>query len=1096
MKKLFNHTKRPDRNWEEDVQDGYDWDEEQDGEEYYADDEEYTGEEQNGEEYYADDEEYTGEEQDGEEYYADDEEYTGEDQDGEEYYADDEEYIGEEQDDEEYYADDEEYTGEDQDGGEYYADDDEYIGDEDGGEYYADGEEYTGDEDGEEYYADDEEYTGDEDGEEYYADDEEYIGDDDMAPVRGGKGKKSKKQGGNKIAAIWTKFLNMSTMDRIMTATGVAVLILAIVTGSVYASARMVDHQVSEFVSVGSQLDGIQMIGEQGMLAVADAKLAKIAAANAVDDENEEQKEYDEAEYTNGGTVELETVSVQKDLKIKFTNKKSGKLISNVPFSVTITDPNGKSDTWTDDDMDGIIYKKGITPGTYTVAVNALTDEKYKDYTLPTGTQKVEVKKDIAYKKVDVANEIKKESEVNAAKEDTMKNDTVVESILEDTVQWVESKKLPPTYREVAKDTVVNPEKQTAYSGRFLRIADEKITIKKGENKTLTPPDAGASNVTWGSSDGAIASVSKDGVLTGIKAGGPVTITCTYTVPASATPSPVPSTNPTATPTTEPTATPTTEPTATPTTEPTATPTSEPAEETPTPTPSTGGTGEGGSSNESQATTRSMGGGSLPTAYAQVGSTQKTYTWEVTVTEAQKPTAALEPASLNVEAGKEATAQVKVTNFTGATYQITANSNDKAATAAVDANGKITVKGVAAGDAKITVTVTMGTETKTLDVAVKVTDGIKITLDKTAVTVYPKSTAAVTASVSGSGTITADSGDKNIATVAVSDKTITVTGVKKGTATITVTYKEGSAEAKATFTVTVAGDVNPREDTKTPLKDTSGRQLYVSTGDNQYRAAAYADYYTATKFFLMEETRYTGWQTLDGKVYFFKADGSKVTGEQVIQGAKYNFASDGSLVVGSGTMGIDVSKWNGSIDWNAVKNSGVNYVIIRVGYRGSSQGALIEDPKFKTNIKGATAAGLKVGVYFFTQAVDEVEAVQEASMVLDRISGYKISYPVFLDVEGSGGRGDAIDSATRTAVCKAFCNTIKNAGYTPGVYANKTWLTSKMDAGALSGYKIWLAQYAKTPTYTGRYDLWQYRSDGKVSGISGKVDLNISYLGY
>ena len=1078
MKKLFNHTKRPDRNWEEDVQDGYDWDEEQDGEEYYADDEEYT------------DEEYTGDE-DGEEYYADDEEYTGE-EDGEEYYADDEEYIGEE-DGEEYYADDEEYTGE-EDGGEYYADDEEYIGDEDGGEYYADGEEYT----------------GDEDGEEYYADDEEYYADDDMAPARSGKGKKGKKQGGNKIAAIWTKFLNMSTMDRIMTATGVAVLILAIVTGSVYASARMVDHQVSEFVSVGSQLDGIQMIGEQGMLAVADAKLAKIAAANAVDDENEEQKEYDEAEYTNGGTVELELVSVQKDLKIKFTNKKSGKLISNVPFSVTITDPKGKSDTWTDDDMDGIIYKKGITPGNYTVAVNTLTDEKYKDYTLPTGTQKVEVRKDIAYKKVDVANEIKKESEVNAAKEDTMKNDTVVESILEDTVQWVESKKLPPTYREVAKDTVVNPEKQTAYSGKFLRIADAKITIKKGETKTLTPPDAGATDMKWSSSNLAIATVDeKTGVLTGKEAGGPVTITCTYTVPASATSSPVPSTNPTATPTTGETTTPT--PTPTPitpgtgeTTTPTPTPTPTTPETTPTtpapaekPGTSTGGTGEGGdSSGESQPAEQSVGGGSLPIAYAQVGSTQKTFTWEVTVTEVQKPTAVLEPASLNVEAGKEATAQVKVTNFTGATYKITANSNDKAATAAVDANGKITVKGVAAGDAKITVTVTMGTETKTLDLAVKVTNGIKITLDKTAVTVYPKSTAAVTASVSGSGTITADSGDKNIATVAVSGKTITVTGVKKGTATITVTYKEGSAEAKATFTVTVAGDVNPREDTKTPLKDTSGRQLYVSIGDNQYRAAAYADYYTATKFFLMEEARYTGWQTLDGKVYFFKADGSKVTGEQVIQGAKYNFASDGSLVVGSGTMGIDVSKWNGSIDWNAVKNSGVNYVIIRVGYRGSSQGALIEDPKFKTNIKGATAAGLKVGVYFFTQAVDEVEAVQEASMVLDRISGYKISYPVFLDVEGSGGRGDAIDSATRTAVCKAFCNTIKNAGYTPGVYANKTWLTSKMDAGALSGYKIWLAQYAKTPTYTGRYDLWQYRSDGKVSGISGKVDLNISYLGY
>lgn len=320
MKKLFNHTKRPERNWEEDVQDGYDWDEEQEGEEYYADDEEYTGEE------------------DGEEYYADDEEYTGEDEDGEEYYADEEELYDEES----------------------------------GYEY-----------------------------------------EDDV--------KASKKQGKKKFAAIWSKFLNMSAMDRIMAATGVAVLILAIVTGSVYASARMVDNQVSEFVSVGTQLDGIHMIGEQGLLAVADATVAKIAAANAVDEDYEDQKEYDEAEYTNGGTVELELVSVQKDLKIKFTNKKSGKLISNVPFAVTITDPKGKTATWSDDDMDGIIYKKGITPGNYTVAVNALTDEKYKDYTLPTGTQKVEVKKDIAYKKVDVSNEIKKESEINAAKEDTMK---------------------------------------------------------------------------------------------------------------------------------------------------------------------------------------------------------------------------------------------------------------------------------------------------------------------------------------------------------------------------------------------------------------------------------------------------------------------------------------------------------------------------------------------------------------------------------------------------------------------------------------------------------------------------------------------------
>ena len=907
MKKLFNHTKRPERNWEEDVQDGYDWDEEQEGEEYYADDEEYTGEE-DGEEYYADNEEYTGEE-DGEEYYADDEEYTGEDEDGEEYYADEEELYDEES----------------------------------GYEY-----------------------------------------EDDV--------KTSKKQGKKKFAAIWSKFLNMSAMDRIMAATGVAVLILAIVTCSVYASARMVDNQVSEFVSVGTQLDGIHMIGEQGLLAVADATVAKIAAANAVDEDYEDQKEYDEAEYTNGGTVDLELVSVQKDLKIKFTNKKSGKLISNVPFAVTITDPKGKTATWSDDDMDGIIYKKGITPGNYTVAVNALTDEKYKDYTLPTGTQKVEVKKDIAYKKVDVSNEIKKESEINAAKEDTMKNDTVVESVLEDTVQWVESKTLPPSYREVGKDKITNPE-TVAYSGNFLRMA----AIEPTAAPTAEP---------------------------------------TETSEPTETTEPVETTKPTAEPTE------TTKPTTEPTTAPTVSPSVSPS----------------------------------PTPVAT-------------------PTAVLESTSVTVAVEAEATSQIKVTNYTGtATYKV-ASKDDKIATARVDANGKIAVKGVAAGDTTVTATVTMGSVTKTLELAVKVTAKMAITLDKTAVTVYPKSTATVTATVSGSGTVTASSSDTNIATVSVNGKTITITGVKAGSATITAVYKEGNSEVKATCTVKV-GTSNPREDKTTVLKDTSGRELYVSDGNNQYRLAHYADYYTSSKFYIKEATRYTGWQTLDGKVYFFKADGDKVTGEQVIQGAKYNFASDGSLVVGSGTMGIDVSKWNGTIDWNAVKNSGVSYVIIRVGYRGSSQGALIEDPKFKTNIKGATAAGIKVGVYFFTQAVDEVEAVQEASMVLDRISGYKISYPVFLDVEGSGGRGDAIDSATRTAVCKAFCNTIKNAGYTPGIYANKTWLSSKMDAGALSGYKIWLAQYAKTPTYTGRYDLWQYRSNGKVSGISGNVDLNLSYLGY
>ena len=274
--------------------------------------------------------------------------------------------------------------------------------------------------------------------------------------------------------------------------------------------------------------------------------------------------------------------------------------------------------------------------------------------------------------------------------------------------------------------------------------------------------------------------------------------------------------------------------------------------------------------------------------------------------------------------------------------------------------------------------------------------------------------------------------------------------------------------------------------------------------DGTFREAKYADYYnTDIKKFYRKNTkttgeyRYTGWQQIDGATYFFDKNGNKVTGEQVIQGAKYKFNSDGSLNTGSGHLGIDVSKWNGSIDWNAVKNSGVSYVIIRCGYRGSTTGALIEDPTFRTNIKGASGAGLKVGVYFFTQAVNEVEAVEEASMVLGLIKGYNISYPVFLDVESSGGRADGIDASTRTAVCRAFCQTIQNSGYKSGIYANKTWLNEKMDAPGLSGYKIWLAQYAAAPTYSRtKYDMWQYSSKGAVSGIKGNVDMNISYMGY
>ena len=195
---------------------------------------------------------------------------------------------------------------------------------------------------------------------------------------------------------------------------------------------------------------------------------------------------------------------------------------------------------------------------------------------------------------------------------------------------------------------------------------------------------------------------------------------------------------------------------------------------------------------------------------------------------------------------------------------------------------------------------------------------------------------------------------------------------------------------------------------------------------------------------------------------------------------------------------IDVTLQLKEIDWDKVKADGVNFAMIRVGYRGSSTGALVEDPYFEQNIKGALAAGVQVGIYFFTQATNEVEAVEEASMVIALCSGYDITYPVVIDTEGAGGNGraDGLDGEMRTAVCKAFCQTIQNAGYEAGVYASRNWMNNNLDMSQLDSYKVWLAEYRSTPLYQGYYDMWQYTSKGAVDGISGRVDLNISYLGY
>lgn len=207
--------------------------------------------------------------------------------------------------------------------------------------------------------------------------------------------------------------------------------------------------------------------------------------------------------------------------------------------------------------------------------------------------------------------------------------------------------------------------------------------------------------------------------------------------------------------------------------------------------------------------------------------------------------------------------------------------------------------------------------------------------------------------------------------------------------------------------------------------------------------------------------------------------------------------------------GIDISQYNGTINWRQVCQAGVDFAILRVGFRGYGSGKIVSDTKYTENAKGATSNGIAIGAYFVTQATNYEEGQEEASRVLEIIkeSNTKITYPIVVDIEwaggseGNNGRADYIGVIRRTEAAKGFCETIKRAGYTPMIYANKYWLTSFLDTSKLNEYDVWLAHYVsgapnKTSDYNGKYMIWQYTSKGTVLGINGNVDIDISYKLY
>ena len=643
-----------------------------------------------------------------------------------------------------------------------------------------------------------------------------------------------------------------SGTERGIMAVVLALIILVISLGIVLVRVHTVRSAVGSFTAIGGALEGVGVIGADGLQTV-EQIVKKDAAAQEREriDELRRQEKAMQVPEEDRVIVTIALQTVVSDLKIKFLDQESGKIIRGVPFAATVTGPDGKKQMVTDEDADGIIHLTGIAAGTYDVGWGIIEEEGFRQYVFDDIVRRATVSDQAVYKKVDVSDEVIAPAEMPADSVVKGMQGAGFEGRAADTVEFVESAKIMISggeeYIEIPRSEIKDP---GAVAGARRTLTVERLRHVTGEEDSS----------------------------------------------------------------------------------------------------GTGATGDAGSGTDTAATVPSEGGNTDGTDSGTQG-------------------------------GGESTA---------------------------------------------------GTDTG-----------------------------------STAGTDTGSTAGTDMGSTAGTDTTVPV----------------------------IPAD--------TPLQTLDGQPVYVRTANGLFAPATAGDYAKTETVFYRKVTsvdgeyQYTGWQTIQGKLYYFDKNHNAVTGEQVIGGVKYTFREDGSLVQNTSDKGIDVSAWNGNIDWNAVKNAGISYAVIRLGYRGSVTSRLTNDTNFHKNMQGATAAGLRVGVYFVTQAVNETEAVEEASYCLSMVGSYPLSLPVFLDVERSGGRGDGIDMKTRTAVCKAFCGTIANGGYRAGIYANKDWMTNYIDMTQLTDYTIWMAQYNTQPTYSRtRIDLWQYSSQGKIPGISGDVDLNISYVNW
>ena len=198
-------------------------------------------------------------------------------------------------------------------------------------------------------------------------------------------------------------------------------------------------------------------------------------------------------------------------------------------------------------------------------------------------------------------------------------------------------------------------------------------------------------------------------------------------------------------------------------------------------------------------------------------------------------------------------------------------------------------------------------------------------------------------------------------------------------------------------------------------------------------------------------------------------------------------------------LGVDISKYQDYIDFNKVRKNGIDFVMIRLGARGYGTGQITIDDYFFDNLKRATDAGLKVGVYFSSQAINTDEAIEEAQTVIDSIGEYRLDYPIAFDmgfVDNDTARIEGLSNNERTEIAKTFLDYVSGEGYTGCIYGTKEWFIKEIEMSKLTAYDFWLAQEEDLPDYPYKFSIWQYSRKGTVDGISGYVNLNISFVDY